>query len=207
MPVKKFPLTTLQEYLPEGAVSYVIHSVQFYKIHLTITRERKTVLGNYRHKTSTSGHKITVNGNLNKYSFFITFLHELAHLVTYEQFGNKVLPHGDEWKKIYSAILTSQLQQAIFPADIKLQLQKTVINPGASCQADAGLMRVLQQYDEENTGVKRVEELLPGTLFETEGKIFKVIKKRRTRIECEEAATQKKYLFSAIYRVMPLPLF
>lgn len=207
MPVKKFPLTALQEYLPEGAVDYVIHCIQFYKIHLTITRERKTVLGNYRHKTTINGHKITVNGSLNKYSFFITFLHELAHLVTYEQFGNKVLPHGDEWKHTYSTILAGQLQQSIFPDDIKLQLQKTVINPGASCQADAGLMRVLQRYDNGSEVLKRVEELFPGTLFEAEGKIFKVIKKRRTRIECEDVATQKRYLFSAIYQVKPLPIF
>ncbi len=49
----------------------------------------KLFLGDYRNSHAGKGHRISVNGNLNKYSFLITLLHELAHLFTYERFGHR----------------------------------------------------------------------------------------------------------------------
>ena len=69
------------------AVTAYLHQ---YKVHLTVARERKSILGDYRHRTHYQNHRISVNGNLNKFSFLITLLHELAHLLTFEQHGNSV---------------------------------------------------------------------------------------------------------------------
>src|SRR5258706_1455112 len=109
------PLSGLATFLPDGCLPPVISYLQQYKVHLTVTRERKTILGNYRNKISDKNHRITVNGNLNKYSFLITLLHELGHLLAYEKFGHRIAPHGPQWKNEYAKIITVFLQQKIFP--------------------------------------------------------------------------------------------
>jgi hypothetical protein len=39
------PLHALNAYLPEGAFESLVELINHYKVHLTVTRERKTVLG------------------------------------------------------------------------------------------------------------------------------------------------------------------
>jgi predicted SprT family Zn-dependent metalloprotease len=85
--------------MPKGSGELIFKYLHDYKVHLTITRGRKTVLGDYRHSTGHQNHRISVNGNLNKYAFLITLIHELAHLLTFIQFGNRVAAHGKEWKQ------------------------------------------------------------------------------------------------------------
>src|ERR1700749_1077248 len=98
MAKQEAPLQQLRSYLPDDCFDEVVYYLQHYKVQLTITRERKTVLGDYRHSHDDKNHRISVNGNLNKYSFLITLLHELAHLFTYERFGHRIQAHGTEWK-------------------------------------------------------------------------------------------------------------
>ncbi|MEO7767361.1 MAG: SprT-like domain-containing protein, partial [Ferruginibacter sp.] len=105
MPKHEAPLHQLKQYLPVGSFDEVSQYLQQYQVQLTITRERKSVLGDYRNSFADKNHRISVNGNLNPYAFLITLLHELAHLFTYERFGNKVMAHGQEWKNEYSKVL------------------------------------------------------------------------------------------------------
>ena len=105
MPKQEAPLEYLQQYLPNGSAPLVMQYLHHYKVHLTITRERKSILGDYRHATHERNHRISVNGNLNKYSFLITLVHELAHLLTFQQYGNRVQSHGREWKHLYAFLL------------------------------------------------------------------------------------------------------
>jgi len=118
MPKQEAPLQQLKSYLPEGCFDEVAHYLLHYKVHLTITRERKTVLGDYRNSFAEKNHRISVNGNLNKYAFLITLLHELAHLFTYERHGHRVQAHGQEWKNEYSKILAQFLLKKIFPPPV-----------------------------------------------------------------------------------------
>src|SRR5438045_8765883 len=117
MPKKEAPIDHLQKFLPPGTYDPVLQYLQFYKVHLTVARERKSILGDYRHRTHFSNHRISVNGNLNKFSFLITLLHELPHLLTFEQYGNRVLSHGREWKMIYGQFLHQLVQNKIIPDD------------------------------------------------------------------------------------------
>src|ERR1700704_952643 len=117
MPKQEVHISQLQDYLPPGTYEPVLNYLRQFKVHLTVARERKSILGDYRHRTRETNHRISVNGNLNKYSFLITLLHELAHLLTFEQFGNKVMAHGREWKAIYSQLLDQFLKHHIFPGD------------------------------------------------------------------------------------------
>ena len=197
------PLQALRAYLPEGALEPVLGLIHQYKVHLTVTKARKSVLGDYRHPFMGANHKISVNGNLNKYEFLITLLHELGHLLCYEQFKNRVEAHGKEWKHLYGTLLAEFIQKDIFPPDIKKSLQKTVMNPAATANGETALLLVLRRYDTvKKEGMAFVAQLPEGALFETEkGKLFKKIKKRRIRIECVEVATGHVYSFSGLSEV------
>ena len=203
MPKQEAPLHQLKNYLPEGSFEEVNYYLLHYKVQLTITRERKSVLGDYRNSHGDKNHRISVNGNLNPYAFLITLLHELAHLFTYEKFGHKVLAHGQEWKNEFGKVLAQFLLKKIFPQDIQKTLYKTLQNPAASSCADTALLRVLYQYDKKKDGVMLIEAVPLGALFTIKGdRIFKKEEKVRKRYKCLEVSTGKMYLFSPVYEVL-----
>ena len=159
-------------------------------------------MGDYRHAHNNAAHRISVNGNLNKYAFLITLVHELAHLVTFLQYGNRVQAHGQHWKQVYKMLLLQFLALNIFPQDIVAALQSSLHNLPASSCADEGLMRILRRYDKKEEGMLLVEELPDGALFSLEdGKIFKKGQRLRKRFQCTEVKTGKLYLFSPVYEV------
>jgi hypothetical protein len=197
------PLYALKAYLPEGAFDPVLALIHQYKLHLTVTKARKSVLGDYRHPKMGANHKISINGNLNQYEFLITLLHELGHLLCYEQYRNKVEAHGKEWKYLYGLLLADFIQRDIFPLDIKKSLKKTILNPAATANGETALLLILRKYDVvKKEGMAFVAHLPDGAIFETEkGKRFQKIKKRRIRIECVELTTGHIYSFSGLTEV------
>lgn len=202
MPKQEAPLTRLNSFLPTGTYPAVEEYLRVYKIHLTVTQHRKSILGDYRHRTHFSNHRISINGTLNKYSFLITLLHEIAHLLTFEKYGNKVMAHGNEWKVIYGLLLKQFVENKIFPADIEKELLASLRNPAASSCAEDDLIRVLRKYDTNRNGYRLVEEIPLNAFFKIDdGKIFKRGEKQRKRFKCEEVKTGKVYLFSPVYEV------
>ena len=202
MSKREAPIDHLQKFLPPGTYDPVLQYLQHYKVHLTVARERKSILGDYRHRTHFANHRISVNGNLNKFSFVITLLHELAHLLTFEQFGNKVLSHGREWKTIYGGLLHQFVQNKIFPEDIQKELLTSLRNPAATSCAEDGLIRVLRKYDDPGTHHRLVEEIPENGIFRcNDGRVFKKGEKMRKRFKCTEVKTGRVYLFSPVYEV------
>lgn len=202
MSKKESPLSALNSFLPEASFEGVARYLQQYKVHLTITKERRTILGNYMNKVHDKNHRITVNGNLNKYSFLITLLHELAHLLAYERYGNRIQAHGSEWKTEYGKILSEFIPLKLFPADIEKLLIRSLRNPAATTCAEPHLTRALKNYDLKKADDFFVEDLPLGSLFRIKtGAIFKKGEKVRRRFKCVELATKKVYLFSPVYEV------
>lgn len=203
MSKQEAPLEYLQRYLPPGGSGeLVMKYLHQYKVHLTITRERKSLYGDYRHATHDRNHRISVNGNLNKYSFLITLVHELAHLLTFQQYGNRVASHGKEWKQLYAFLLKDFMVPGIFPDDIKQALAQSMHDLPASSCADDNLMRVLRRYDKNAPDVVLVEQIAEGNLFALDdGRVFRKGKKLRKRYQCVEVKTRKLYLFSPVYEV------
>jgi SprT protein len=202
MPKQEVPISQLQDYLPAGTYEPVLTYLRQFKVHLTVAKERKSILGDYRHRTHHDNHRISVNGNLNKYSFLVTLLHELAHLLTFEQFGNKVMAHGREWKIIYGKLLDQFLQHKVFPPDIEKELLLSLQNPAASSCAEDGLLRVLRKYDASDSKFLLVEEIMQQAIFRTDdGRVFQKGKKLRKRFQCKEIKTGRIYLFSPVYEV------
>ena len=202
MPKQEAPIHQLKNYLPEGSFEEVSYYLFHYKVQLTITRERQSVLGDYRNSYGGNNHRISINGNLNTYAFLITLLHELAHLFTYERFGHRVQAHGKEWKHEFGKVLSQFIAKKIFPADIQQTLLKTLQNPAASSCADEALLRVLHQYDKKKEGVILIETLPTGAVFKIKGgRVFTKAEKVRKRFKCVEQATGKVFLFSPVYQV------
>lgn len=160
-------------------------------MHFTVSKKRKTKLGDYRHPHMGKPHRISVNGDLNPYSFLITTLHEMAHLTTFIKYGNRVKPHGVHWKLEFKLIADPIFKKVALPADVDVALKNYLQNAKASSCSDDKLYRVLKRYD-KNKGIT-LEELENGSFFKLNDKIFVKGKKLRTRFECVEDASKKKY--------------
>ncbi|MBR2647602.1 MAG: SprT-like domain-containing protein [Sediminibacterium sp.] len=197
------PMQELSKFLPEGSFDPVVQYLHQYKVHLTVSKARKSVLGDYRHAIQGNNHRISVNGNLNVYEFLITLLHELAHLLTFEQYGPRVAAHGKEWKTCYSRLLSHFISLQIFPPDIEKELKISMKAPAATANGEVALMQVLRAYNKNAPSGKTLLSNLPeGALFKLDsGKIFRKGQLRRKRYECIELRTGAVYTVSGLAEV------
>jgi SprT protein len=204
MAYQKKDFSALENFMPANCFDDIFSYIKQYNIQLSITPQRKSIHGNYKHNFITKTNAISVNGTLNQYAFIITLIHEIAHCICMNAHGRKALPHGQEWQNIYSQLLIQFTAKNIFPDDILHHLQNTIRSPKASSCGDPQLEKVLVKYNKnaEDRIITYVEDLATNDLFSTpEGKIFRCLEKRRTRYLCEEIKTKKKYLFPAIYQI------
>lgn len=190
----------LLSYVPEPSVDKVLDLIQEHSILFKITQSRLSKLGDYRAPLKGGEHQITINNNLNKYSFLITFIHEVAHLTTWNKLQHKALPHGKEWKLEFARLMHQFYTKEIFPEDILLALKKHFSNVKASTCSDPNLLRVLRKYD--TTPVLHVEELPANTIFTlSNGQSFIKGPKLRKRFRCKEVGTNKSYWVSPLAEV------
>ncbi len=194
----------LAKYLPQEVTKTVYNWIIRYKIHFHITRSRTTKLGDYRAPHPRQPyHRISVNHDLNPYAFFITFVHELAHLLTYKQYGNRVKAHGKEWKSHYRRLLEPFLEKNVFPEPLQHTIYQHLQNIKASSHSDVELARMLMQFDDKPKETV-IEDLQPGDYFLFQGmRKFLVITKLRKRYKCLETDTQRIYLFQPLTPVTP----
>jgi len=205
MAKQQAPLDALKDYLPEGTFEKVSEYLHHYRIHLTITRERTTVLGDYRNAVDGKNHRISVNGNLNKFAFLYTLIHEIAHLLVYDQFGHRVASHGKEWNSRFSLLVRDFLHHPFVPPGIQQPFSRPAKTPAASSCAEDDLLRVFRNYDPHKKDMLFVEEIEPGNLFALrDGRIFRRGEKIRKRYKCTEVSTGKEYLFSPVYEIKSL---
>ncbi|WP_167596234.1 SprT-like domain-containing protein [Leeuwenhoekiella sp. ZYFB001] len=184
----------LRKYIPEQAVDPVFELIKNFGVHLKIVDERVTRHGDYR-RLPNGGHQITVNTNLNSYRFLITLIHEIAHLVAFVKFGNRIKPHGKEWKYTFQNLMLPFIRPEIFPKQLLPVIANHFKNPKASSDTDAKLSLALKQFDPPNDK-NYIFEIPRGSLFKLyNGKVFKKGERRIKRYECVETATGKVYLF------------
>jgi len=191
---------TLSPFVPEKSVPMLVHWIDEYKIKVVITPPRKSKFGDYRSPDFSRGHQITVNGTLNQFEFLITFVHEVAHLVTWLNHKGRVPAHGIEWKNFFKELMQPFFEREIFPHEIHSALSEYMVNPLSSQCYDAGLKRALKKHD-KRPGIF-VEELASGeTFIADDGNKYVRGKKRRTTYECLRLDTKRIYLFNAIAEV------
>lgn len=186
----------LKPFLPEGTREYIAGFLVDRVVHFTITKNRKTKLGDYRQPWEGKPHRISVNGSLNNYAFLVTTIHEMAHLTTFEKYGRRVSPHGTEWKNEFRDLFEPIFNRDILPEDVFLALTRYLKSARAASCSDEALYRVLRRYDKFQGDL--VEHLKFGEKFKLNGKVFVKGKKLRKRYECQEISTRK------IYRVLGL---
>ena len=195
---------TLRKYLPENAVSYVRELLRKYPVRFVISKPRKTKLGDYRFNPGKELSRISVNGNLNKYAFLITTIHEFAHHTSMTKYGRSIQPHGQEWQNEYRKLMLPVLDLDVFPNDLEQVVLNSLIKVKASSCSDHHLSRVLLKYDETNDGRILLEELSKDIQFELNGKILTKGNLRRTRYVCFEDSTRKTYLVHKLAKVKTL---
>lgn len=190
----------LQPFVPEGTAEEIVTLIAQYKVRFRIARPRQSKLGDYRHPGKSGGHRISVNGDLNTYSFYITTLHEFAHLIAFEQHGSRIPPHGNEWKQIFGKLLHQSLKNGVFPPKVSHELHRYLKSPTASSCADHGLSKALREHDTNPTTL--LEELPENTCFSLNGqRLFLKGPKLRKRYRCQDVQNKRMYLISAIAEV------
>jgi hypothetical protein len=194
----------LRKYLPEAFITYVVSLFQASNVRFKIVPGRATKLGDFRAGMNGEKHTITVNGDLNPYSFLITTVHEFAHLHTFNTFGNRVSPHGNEWKSAYRQLLLPLIDSPELPEDIRKALMNSLVRTKASSCSDHGLSRVLLNYDKPKEGVIILEHLPKNSTFVLNGKQFVKGDLRRKRYICQEVKSKRSYLVNSLAQVIPL---
>ena len=188
-------IALFQKYLPEPAVSYCYDLWQAHHFTFKITRPRRSKLGDYCHRPG-QGHHITVNQNLNPYSFLITYLHEVAHLLTFNQYKNRKMPHGKEWKKNFRDLLLPVMNEAVFPDAVLVALRTYSKNPLASTSSFVPLKEALHVFDPIDPAHLTLDQIALGEKFALGKRIFVRGILRRTRVLCIETSTGRQYTVS-----------
>ena len=191
----------LKKYIPEKATPIIAQWISEFDFKLKIKQERSTKLGDYRAPFNGSNHQITINYNLNKYSFLVTLVHEIAHLTTYNKHRNTVLPHGVEWKNEFKSLMHPFLDSEIFPVELLYALRKYLANPAASSCTDKNLYRALKLYDTHPQQGIYLEKIPYKTIFIFEGRMFEKGERIRTRYNCKEIKSGRIYLFNPLAEV------
>jgi hypothetical protein len=201
--LKTEPLEIFRKFVPHEAAPYCLRLYEFYGFEFKIKKSRETKLGDYRYEPKDGKHVITINNDLNPYAFLITYLHEVAHLVTVKTYRNKVQPHGEEWKHNFKRVAQPMLNLQVFPENILTIFSRYLKNPKASSCSDPQLYQVLRLFDAPN-GKVMLKTLKPGNTFLFRNKEFEYLDKRKTRILVMDKKNRKKYLIAGVAEVNPL---
>ena len=195
----------LSQYMPEAAAPIISAWINDTGCRFRISRSRTTKLGDYMAPFRGGPHKISVNHDLNPYAFLITTIHEFAHLQTWQQYKQRVKPHGREWKQHYKELMQPFLHLSIFPPDILEAIIRYMENPAASSCTDIHLYRVLRRYDANKVEQQTIESITENSIFALQnGRVFKKGEKLRKRYKCIELSTNRTYLIHPIAAVVLL---
>ena len=190
-------LSLLEKYLPENCWSPLKKWFGDYTIHIKITRGRNSKLGDYR-KMRDLSHQITINSTLQPQLFFFVLTHELAHLIAFEKFGNRISPHGAEWKNTFSTMLLESI--SIYDEDLKSIILKFSKSPKANFMSSPDLVRYfhIEDYEDESS---YIEDLEIQDQFIYRKQIYIIEEKRKKNYLCIQLDTDKKYIFKPLARV------
>lgn len=194
----------LNEYLPAGSAGPILHWFGTHHVVLRITRSRRSKLGDFRSSTPVSPPVISVNHNLNPYSFLVTLLHEMAHAEVFLNNKRRLQPHGEHWKQSYRNLAVPFLEGRILPDPLKTAFGFYLKNPSASSTTNIKLAEALRIYDPPKDSTL-ISDLPADALFALpDGRVFKRGDKLRKRFRCECLSNRRTYLFSPLAEIIPV---
>ncbi|MGN7865591.1 SprT-like domain-containing protein [Chryseobacterium sp. 22458] len=190
-------IQSLEKYLPQNTLKYLRVWFSEYYIHIKVTRNRNSKLGDYR-KLPDNSHEITVNSTLTPQLFFFVLTHELAHLIAFEKYGRRISPHGNEWKETFRNMLLESLE--VYDEDLKPIIMRFSKSPKANFMASPDLVRYFHT-EKQDDSLQFIEELQKGEFFiyRNEKYLFEGLVKKNYL--CQNLATGRKYSFKALARV------
>lgn len=189
---KKIDYSKLIPHIPIQAISFIQKWLSPYWFHLVIKKPRITKLGDYRIPIKGMPHIITVNSGMPKSLCFLTLTHEIAHLRAFDIYSKNIMPHGKEWKKIFSEMISESIE--VYEEELKELLFEYKRNPKASFYADKKLSEYFIRM--QNPNALLLKDLCLNALFEINNKFFYKSKKSKTRYICIEKKTGKRYLIA-----------
>ncbi len=199
---KSKKIETFFDHFPPEVAEYCFQLWQDHPFEFIVSKARDTKLGDFRFSPS-KGYQITVNHNLNPYAFLVTYLHEVAHRVTYDLHKNKVNPHGNEWKRNFYELFEPILDDELLPATLVAVLKKYLQNPTATSNGYAPLVTVLASFDKDQVAGVRLVDLGEGQVFQLKNLTLIKGKLRRTRYICQDTQSGKNYLVAKNAYVQP----
>lgn len=191
-------IETLNPFLPEGALPFLKYWFGGHCIHIKITKNRNSKLGDYR-KMPDGSHLITINGTLQPPLFFFVLTHELAHLIVREEYGDFVLPHGREWKATYRNMLIESL--SVYDDDLKPIIIKYAKSPKANFMASPDLVRYFNA-DILSESECFLENLNFGDEFIFNKKRYIVLEKGKNSSKCRQLGNGKIYIVKNLAKVI-----
>jgi hypothetical protein len=200
----KKKIELLHKYLPEGCENMLLKWFREVEIdfELVISKERSSKLGDFRPPYKKGEIPvITINNNLNHYSFLLILTHEFAHHTNWAKYGNKIKAHGKEWKNDFATLLGQLVLRGVFPEDIVNALENQLQSPTATIYSDINLVRVLKKYDKGKKSLL-LEDIPDRSIFElNNGRFFRKGEIQRKRYKCLELKSRRLYYVSALAEV------
>lgn len=190
-------IQSLEKYLPQNTLQYLKIWFSDYYIHIKVTRNRNSKLGDYR-KLPDNSHEITVNSTLTPQLFFFVLTHELAHLIAFEKYGRRISPHGNEWKETFRNMLLESLE--VYDEDLKPIIIKFSKSPKANFMATPDLVRYFHT-EKQDDSLRFIEELEKGEFFIYRNEKYLLEGLIKKNYLCKNLATGRKYSFKPLARV------
>ena len=193
-------ITNLEKYLPENTLPFLKTWFGEHYIHIKITKARNSKLGDYR-KMPDKSHQITINSTLQPQLFFFVLTHELAHLLAFENFGNRISPHGSEWKNTFRTMLLESI--SIYSEDLRPIILKFSKAPKANFMSSPDLVKYfhIENYEDETS---YIEDLETEDRFIYRKQTYIIEGKRKKNYICLNLDNGKRYIFKPLARVEKL---
>ena len=192
-------MQTFHDLVPYRSIKLLQYWIDELDVKVVLSLPRKTKLGDF--KVRHNRFVVSINNNLNPYSFLITLTHELAHAFVYKEYKKKVTPHGKSWQKTFKSLMLNFLTPDYFPEDILRVLSRHMLSPKASTYSDLELIKVLKKHDEIKSFT--ISDISEGELFNTSnGRAFVKGQRLRKRYKCFECKTNKVYMFHPFAEVI-----
>jgi len=191
----------IKDFFPEMAIDFVAKQIISLNFRLVISKKRFSKLGVFRPSRNSNKHVISINGDLNNDLFYLVYLHEVAHLIVWNNYKKRVAPHGKEWKEEYYKILLYSINNNHFSDEIKKYITVSLTKPNFHTSVTRDLYKINSESS-QNESLLRVKDLPENCIFTLYNKRnFKLIQKIRTRYKCQDINNGRFYLVHSLAEV------
>ena len=194
-------VSILGKYIPDNSEDIYLRILNENIFRLKIKNPRQTKYGDFRPQYNNNPTTITINNNLCKAQFHLTFLHEIAHLIVWDKYKNKVKPHGQEWFYEFKILLKESLERNIFSKQVEHALIKCFFLKNTYNNNCIDIKKAINTEKPEL--ILTIDKIPENTIFTLKNnKQFLKEKKRRVKYLCTEIKTNKKYLVHELAEVL-----